>query len=83
MATSPVPLWAQEMSPHHHGPTAGGMLQLAVLVLVVAIAWQWFTNADSGRGQVDTKPGVSLCDEHPHWSVCQPEPVRAARPAGR
>jgi hypothetical protein len=36
MATSPVPLWAQEMSPHHRGPTAGGVLVLAVVAVLVA-----------------------------------------------
>ena len=43
MATSPVPQWAREMSPTHTGPTGGGVLRLAVLVLVVVICWQWFT----------------------------------------
>ena len=77
MATSPFPVWAQEMSPHHRGPTAGVVLQLAALVLVVVLAWSW-ANTD-GPQQVDRKAGVSLCDEHPRWSVCQPEPVSARR----
>jgi hypothetical protein len=74
MATSPVPQWAQEMSPHHRGPTGGGVLRLAVLVLVVVICWQWFVATDSGASQVDRKPGVSFCQEHkgePAWdSIC-------------
>jgi hypothetical protein len=37
MATSPVPLWAQEMSPHHRGPTAAGVLTLAVVVVLVVL----------------------------------------------
>ena len=78
MATSPVPQWARETSPYHSGPTAGGVLRLALLVLVVVICWQWFA-PDGGRGSVDTKQGVSLCEEHPSWSVCQPEPVSARR----
>jgi hypothetical protein len=77
MATSPFPTWAQEMSPHHRGPTAGIMLQLAALVLVAVLAWGWFADVDSR--QVDRKAEVSLCEERPHWSVCQPEPVSARR----
>lgn len=75
MATSPVPQWAQEMSPHHHGPTGGAVFRLAVLVLIIVICWQWFATP-SGADQVDRKQGVSLCEEHPHWSVCQPEPAK-------
>jgi hypothetical protein len=37
MATSPVPLWAQEMSPHHRGPTSAGVLALAVVVVLVVL----------------------------------------------
>jgi hypothetical protein len=37
MATSPVPLWAQEMSPYHRGPTAAGVLTLAVMVVLVVL----------------------------------------------
>jgi hypothetical protein len=40
MATSPVPLWAQEMSPHHRGPTAGGVLRLAVVAILLSLALQ-------------------------------------------
>src|SRR5215207_1263392 len=74
MATSPVPTWAREQSPYHRGPTAGGVLQLAVLVLVAVIVWQFFTT-DSGAAPVDRKAGVSLCEEHqgdPGWAaVCR------------
>lgn len=73
MATSPVPQWAQETSPTHHGPTAGAVLQLAVLALLVVIALQFFTT-DSGARQVDRKSGVTFCEEHrgdPAWdSIC-------------
>ena len=83
MATSPVPLWAQEMSPHHHGPTGTGVLRLALLVVIMVIAWQWWTATDSGRATVDRKAGVSLCEEHrrdPGWSaVCGSEPVSDRR----
>jgi hypothetical protein len=79
MAANPYPYWVTEQSPHHRGPTAGGVLRLAVLVVILVIAFQWFAATDSGRSQVDTKPGMSLCEEHPAWSVCQPEPVKAKR----
>jgi hypothetical protein len=80
MAANPYPYWVTEQSPHHRGPTAGGVLQLAVLVVLLVLAAQWFTSADSGRSQVDTRRGVSLCEEHPAWSVCQPQPVSERRP---
>ena len=73
MATSPVPQWARETSPTHTGPTAGGVLRLAVLVIIMVIAYQWFAATDSGRSQVDTRQGVSLCEEHagdPGWAAC-------------
>jgi hypothetical protein len=73
MATSPVPLWAQEMSPHHHGPTAGGVLRLAVLAVLVALLLQLAPATGSGQASSsrDRGQGVSLCEEHPLWSVCQ------------
>jgi hypothetical protein len=37
LATSPVPLWAQEMSPHHRGPTGAGVLAVAVVAVLVAL----------------------------------------------
>jgi hypothetical protein len=37
MATSPVPLWAQEMSPHHRGPTAGSVLALAIVTILAVL----------------------------------------------
>jgi hypothetical protein len=70
--------WQAEQAGTHTGPTTGTVLRLAVLVLIAVICWQWFTT-DSGAAQVDRKQGVSLCEEHPHWSVCQPEPVKARR----
>jgi hypothetical protein len=72
----PVPQWAQEMSPHHHGPTGGGVLALAVIAVLLALLLQLAPTTDSGRSATsDREQGVSLCDEHPHWSVCQ-EPSR-------
>lgn len=74
MATSPVPQWAREQSPYHRRPTSGGVLRLAVLVLVAVICWQFFSVTEGGAQQVDRKAGVSLCEEHhgdPGWSsVC-------------
>ncbi len=38
MATSPVPLWAQEMSPYHRGgPTGAGILALAVVAVLLGL----------------------------------------------
>jgi hypothetical protein len=37
MATSPVPLWAQEMSSYHRGPTGGGVLALAVVAVLLGL----------------------------------------------
>ena len=48
MATSPVPQWAQEMSPHHHGPTGAGVLALAVLVVLVVLLLQALPATDGG-----------------------------------
>jgi hypothetical protein len=74
MATSPFPQWAHEMSPTHRGPTGAGVLRLAVLALIVAIAWQFSTGTDSGARQVDRKEGINFCEEHrgrPGWAeVC-------------
>ena len=93
MATSPHPQWAQEMSTTHRGPTAAGVLRLALLVVLIVIAWQWFGDTEGGAAQVDRKPGVSLCEEHrsqPGWeAVCQetarreggPQPGPAGWPA--
>ena len=56
MATSPVPLWAQEMSPHHHGPTAGGVLCLAVVAVLLACCCS--SPADHrAAGDRSTRPG--------------------------
>ena len=73
MATSPVPLWAQEMSPHHHGPTGAGVLRLAIVAVLVALLLQLAPTAESGQTVSDRGQGVSLCEEHPRWSVCQEE----------
>ena len=48
MATSPVPQWAQEMSPHHRGPTGAGVLRLALLVVLVVVVLQLLPATDSG-----------------------------------
>jgi hypothetical protein len=73
MATSPVPLWAREMSPHHRGPTGAGVLRLALLAVLVALALQLVPATDSGQA-VERDQG-SLCDQHradPAWrAVCE------------
>jgi hypothetical protein len=75
MATSPYPQWIHEMSSTYRGPTAGGVLRLAVLVLIIVIAWQFFAGVEGGAAQVDRRSGVSLCEEHrgdPAWdAICQ------------
>jgi hypothetical protein len=38
MATSPVPQWAREMSPHRTEPTIGGTLLLFAVVAAVLLA---------------------------------------------
>ena len=69
MATSPVPQWAQEMSPHHRGPTAGGVLRLAVLAVLVALLLQAWPATDSG-GQPTRPTTPPPCAQH--WPpTCQ------------
>jgi hypothetical protein len=74
MATSPVPLWAQEMSPHHRGPTGAGVLRLALVVVLVVLVLQVVATTHSEQLAGDTDHG-SLCDQHradPTWqAVCR------------
>ena len=71
MATSPVPLWAREMSPDHRGPTGAGVLALAVVVLVLLLLGpQLATDRGQGRSQVTTLPPCArqwppTCQETP------------------
>jgi hypothetical protein len=73
VATSPVPLWAQEMSPHHRGPTGAGVLALAVIVVLVVLMFSAIPTAQGGD-VVDHDQG-SLCDQHrgqPSWAgICK------------
>jgi hypothetical protein len=71
MATSPVPVWAQEMSPHHQGPTGAGVLFLAVVAVLLGLMLAAGGLIESRQPASDRDQGVSLCEEHPHWSVCQ------------
>jgi hypothetical protein len=69
MATSPVPQWAREMSPHHHGPTGAGVLRLAVLVVLVVLVLQAMATTDSG-GQPTRPTTPPPCARH--WPpTCQ------------
>ena len=74
MADSRYPYWITEQSSAYRGPTSGGLLRLAVLVLIAVICWQFFAPS-GGAAQVDRRPGVSLCEEHagrPGWAaICQ------------
>jgi hypothetical protein len=76
MADDRYPYWLTEQSASYRGPTSGGLLRLAVLVLVAVLAWGWLTASD-GPASVDRRPGVSLCEEHagrPGWAaVCPPQ----------
>ena len=71
MATSPVPLWAQEMSPHHRGPTGAGVLRLAVIAVLVALALQLVPATDSG-GQATRPTTPPRCAQH--WPPTCQEP---------
>jgi hypothetical protein len=76
MATSPVPQWAREMSPHHRGPTGAGVLRLALVVVLAVLVLQ-VVSAAHGGGQATDLGGQdrgSLCDQHPKWSVCKEPP---------
>jgi len=69
MATSPVPQWAREMSPHHRGPTAAGVLRLALLVVLVMLALQAMATTDGG-GQATRPTTPPRCAQH--WPpTCQ------------
>jgi hypothetical protein len=49
MATSPVPLLAQEMSPYHRGPTGAGVLALAVVVVLLGLVLSATAASRSGE----------------------------------
>jgi hypothetical protein len=51
MATAPVPLWAQEMSPYQRGPTGVGILALAVVTVLLGLVLS--TTAASQSGERD------------------------------
>lgn len=64
MATSPVPQWAREMSPHHRGPTGAGVLRLALVVVLVVLLLQVMPATDSGS-QTTTRPTTPpRCAQH-------------------
>jgi hypothetical protein len=69
MATSPIPTWAQEMSPHHRGPTGDGVLRLAVIVVLVVLLLQAMaTTVSDGQATRPTTPPP--CAQH--WPpTCQ------------
>ena len=63
MATSPVPQWAREMSPHHRGPTGAGVLTLAVVVVLVVLVLQAIPTTDGG-GQPTRPTTPPPCARH-------------------
>ena len=62
MATSPVPQWAQEMSPYHRGPTGAGVLALAVVVVLVVLLFQLASTTNGGQATRPTTPPP--CAQH-------------------
>jgi hypothetical protein len=50
MATSPVPQWAQEMSPYHRGPTGVGVLALAVVTVLFGLLLSAGAVTERGQG---------------------------------
>jgi hypothetical protein len=63
MATSPVPQWAREMSPHHRGPTGAGVLSLAVVVVLVVLLLQAIPTTHS-VGQPSRPTSPPACARH-------------------
>jgi hypothetical protein len=55
------------------------VLLLALLVVLVVLVASVLPATEGGAAQVDRREGVSLCEEHPRWSVCQPEPAAKRR----
>jgi len=70
MATSPVPQWAQEMSPYHRGPTGAGVLALAVVVVLVVLLFQLASTTNGGQATRPTTP--PRCAQH--WPPTCQEP---------
>ena len=70
MATSPIPLWAQQQSPYYRGPTAVGVIfRLAIIavVLISLLGGYDRVSEHANRGKPDT-----LCQEHrgaPGWAA--------------
>jgi hypothetical protein len=62
MATSPVPLWAQEMSPYHRGPTGAGVLALAVVAVLLGLVLS-ATSATEGSEQDGPRWQSPACAE--------------------
>jgi hypothetical protein len=63
VATSPVPLWAQEMSPHHRGPTGAGVLALAVVVVLVVVLLQFAAATRGGQAGSGQRVQSPACAE--------------------
>jgi hypothetical protein len=81
MATSPVPLWAQEMSPHHHGPTGAGVLALAIVAVLLGLILSATAATDSN--EVGPQWQSPACAEHArlqrHGTTSGPSYRRVAR----
>jgi hypothetical protein len=57
------PYWIAEQSPYHRGPTAAGVLRLALVVVLVVLLLQAIPTTDSG-GAGRPPPRPAPCARH-------------------
>ena len=74
--TSPVPPWAQEMSPCHRRPTGAGVLSLAVLVVLVVLAWLALAGRTGPRPQ-PLGPSMPSSAARSGWVRASARPTRS------
>jgi hypothetical protein len=71
--------WAAERAGTKRGPSVATTLVLFALLTVLLLRALGGPAAVSEWSGADRLEGVSLCEQHPHWSVCEPESVKARR----
>jgi hypothetical protein len=59
MAESPFPLWAREMSSSGPRPTIGGLLWLALAVLLAVFVWRAAVDAEPVSGPAPAAPACA------------------------
>jgi hypothetical protein len=59
MAESPFPQWAREMSPSGPRPTIGGLLSLALAVILAVFVWRAAVNAEPVSGPPPAGPACA------------------------